>query len=331
MRSVRLSRRSFIATLGGLTAASSLVRPSSAADTFTMRLNLSTAANSANALAALRLAVAVNRRSNGRLKIEVYPSGQLASEVESIDALINGVLDLAMQAAANLVPLVPQLQVFDLPFLVRNLDVGHRIVDGPIGTELFSQLQPKGLVELGCAGVLKELETTTKAIVRPEDMKGLRIRIQNSPVFAATYRALGAVPVPLDNNETLVALTQHAVDGIDINLDAAAAGKFYTVIRHVAMSHHFFTINTLIGSKRKIDALPPDLKTILIEESKANNRVWRSLFAERIADDIKLFKDNGSTFTEIQYAAFRKAVEPVYATYEGRFGGLIDRITRAAG
>jgi TRAP-type transport system periplasmic protein len=178
----------------------------------------------------------------------------------------------------------------------------------------------------------KEISTTTKAVVVPEDMKGLRMRIQNGAVFVATYQALGAIPVVIDATEVFVALQQRTVDAIDINLNAVREGKFYTLIKHVALANHILAVNPLFGSRRKIEGLPAPIQKIIKEEGRALEPFWRSLTAKQTAADVQTLKDNGVAFTEIQYAPFRKAMEPVYATFQARLGAdLLERVSRAAG
>ena len=282
--------------------------------------------------AALQLAAAVERRTNQQLKIEVYPSGQLAKEREAIDGLANGVIDLAIYSSSFLEPLFPRFQVFDMPFLFKDLTTGFRVLDGPVGSELLAELETKGIVGLGygIAG-RKELSTTNRAITVPDDMKGLRFRIVSGPIYVATYQALGAVPVTIDLAETYAALAQHTVDGIDVSLDAFTTGKYYSIVKHVALSNHVLSVMPLMASKRKVDALPPPLQKILREEGKAVIPYWRAQQAKRIIDDVAILKANGVAFTEIQYPLFRRAVDSVYDLIRAKLGSdYLDRVLRAA-
>jgi TRAP-type transport system periplasmic protein len=328
----RIARRDMLAAFGGLTATLGGVATCKAADTYTLRLSVPEAADSVFGLAALHFAAEVQRSSNGQLKVDVFPNGQLTKQDAAPEALISGVLDLSIVATGFLVQLLPRFQVFDLPFLVRDLAAGFRIFDGPIGQEFFADLEPKGIVGLTWgSGGFKELETTSKPVLMPENMKGLRIRCQNSPVFIATYQALGAVPVPLDVNEAFMALSQHVVDGLDINLQSFTTFKMYTVVKQVAMANHFLSVIPLLGSKRKIDALPPALQRILRAEGKALVPYWRSINDRETAKSVTFLKSNGVNFTQIEYPAFRAAMEPVYATFQSKLGSdLIERVKRAS-
>jgi TRAP-type transport system periplasmic protein len=331
----RLARRRFLCAAGAfaLPAAVPLAcRAATAA--YTLRMGVAEAATSVFGRAAVRLATSVERRSRGQLLIEVYPNGQLASQTEMINGLTSGVVDLTLTSSSLLVPLVPRCQVFDMPFLFKNIEAAARVLDGSIGDELLAEVETKGIAGLawGISG-FRELETTTKAIVVPEDMKGLRFRILAGQIFVATYQALGAIPVTIEISETFTALSQHTVDGVDFPLTSFTTSKLYTSagVKHLANSNHLLSVEPLLGSKRKIDALPIPLQKILRAEGMAFIPYWRSLAAEETIADTQILKSNGVTFTEIQYPAFRKAVEPVYTAFQSRLGAdLLDRVSRTA-
>ena len=331
----RPSRRYLVRTLGGfgLAASGSVGGGVRAAETYTMRLNVPTIAASVMGDAGIHFATAVGRRSNGQLKIEVYPNGQLATQQAAIDALASGVLDFAIESSSFLVQALPRFEVLDMPFLFKDLASGFRVLDGPIGAELFAELEPKGIIGLGWGlNGLKEIETISRSVVVPEDMKGLRVRITAGSVAVATYQALGAIPIVVDYSEVFVALTQHTVDAIETPIDGIVLNKWYTVLRHIAMSHHGFSVTPLLGSKRRIDALPPALQKIVKEEARAAVPYWRTLYTQRTAENVQSLRKAGVELTQIQYAPFRKAVQPVYATVQARIGGdFLERINRIAG
>ncbi len=333
MNRTRTTRKIALELLAGACAAGSpALRRAAAADTITMRLGITTPITAVFGQVAAHFALAVERRTREQLKIEVYPSGQLAKEAESIGALASGVLDLQIQSTAFVQALVPQYQALDLPFLFKDTDAAFRVLQGPIGDELFAALEPKGIVGL-CWGTggFRELQTV-KPVTVPEDMKGLRIRIQPGQVYVAMMQALGAVPVTIDFAEVFTALTQHTIDGADLNVDGFASSKLYSVVKNMAMSNHIFSTVTLLGSKRKVDALPKELRDALKLEARALVPFWRATSVKQIAEEIVLFRQNGVKITEIQYPAFRKAMDPVYATFASRLGGdFIERISRAAG
>jgi TRAP-type transport system periplasmic protein len=330
----RHSRALVLRTLGalGVPAGFGPACRAAAAETYTLRYALSLNAASLQGMAALHFAAAVGRRSNGQMRIEVYPDGQLAKEQEMVDALSSGVIDIATKSTPWLVPLFPRFQVFDAPFLFKDTTSAFRVLDGPIGDDLFADLEAKGILGLGWGfDGFKELWTRAKSVTVPEDLKGLRMRIQPGVINVATYQALGVIPLAIDIAEAYTALTQRTVDGVDNPVGGFIAAKFYTLIKHAAMSNHILSAIPLMANKRKLEALPANLQKIIKEEGKAVVPFWRASYARQASIDIQFLKNNGVAFNEIQYAAFHKAVEPVYALVQAKVGGnLIERIGRSA-
>jgi TRAP-type transport system periplasmic protein len=328
MRAQSLSRLGFFAIAG---AASALPRTARAASAHTLRFNCPQAENSQLGIIASRFGSELKRRSNGQIELEVYFNGALASQQGSIDMLGSGALDFTLQNNSLLVPMSVGYQLFDLPFLVPDLPAGYRVLDSTVGSTIAGPLESHGLIQLGwCVSGMKTFETTSKAIVVPEDMKGLRFRIQGGPIYAATYQSLGAIPIVIDVAEIFVALTQHTIDGLDPGLDSFVAGKWYTVCRHVAISNHALAINPMLASKKNISALPEPLQKVVRDAGRAADLYARTVLEQRLADATQFLKGNGVAFTQIQYPAFRKAVEPVFVSAQPKLGTLISRAMRAA-
>jgi TRAP-type transport system periplasmic protein len=329
-------RKWFLRTsLGAIAAAgpvASYARPVAALESYTLRMSLATSATTSWNISAAQWAEAVGRRSNGRLKIEVYPNSQLAKEQESIDGLQTGLVDLTFQNSTFLEPLFPKVQAFGLPFMLRNAAAALRVVDGPIGNEIFADFKAKGILGLfwGFTG-FRELETPGKVIRVPEDMRGMRFRIQGGTVNTAMAQAVGAIPVTIDYSEMRSALAQHTIDVVDSTLVSVGSNKLYTLVKTVAMTNHIFSLQPLIASRSKIEALPADLQKIIFDETKAIIPAWRALTLQQTAEATQLLKDQGMVFNEIAFPAFRKAMDPVYAMLQSKLGGnMVQRISRIA-
>jgi tripartite ATP-independent transporter DctP family solute receptor len=328
----RLVRGQFAVALAAMGSAQLRARSAVAAESYTLRMSVAGPNGGSMVDSGLQFAQAVHRRTNGQVTIETYPNAQLAKQEESIDAMANGVIDLAMVSSSFLVPRVPRFQIFDVPFLFKDIASAFKVMNGPLGNEFLSDLESKGVLGLtwGTAG-FKELGTTNRVVTAPEDMKGLRIRIASGPVFVATYQALGAIPVALDTSETFTALTQHTIDGMDNALWVVSAGKFYTVIKHVAMLNLILSVVLLMGSKRRLEALPANLLAAVRDEGKRLTGPFRVATDKQNADAVQILKANGVQFTEGNYAVFRRAVEPVYAMVQARLGGdLLERVSKTA-
>ena len=313
-------RRRFLGTLLATQTGIPWAARAADADTYTMRLSLPIPAATIMGVSMTRFAAAAGRRSNGRLKIEVYPSGQIATETATIQDLPSGVLDFACQSTALLSILLPQFQIFDVPFLFKDLNAVNRFVDSHLMHDLLDQLDAKGIELLGWGfNGFKELESNRPVAV-PDDMKGMRVRIQSGAGYVATYQALGAIPIVIDASELFTALTQRTVDAIDVSIDAFTTQKFYTAVKNIAMLDHIISVSPLMASKRKLATLPPDLQKIIREEAKSVSQFWGAATLQRIADAIKFLRENGAIFSNVQHPAFLKAIEPAYTVFRSRIG-----------
>jgi TRAP-type transport system periplasmic protein len=326
MAFMRRSRRRFVGALSAIGVP--IVCPRlAAADQYTMRLGTAVVASSPLGQAGVRFASAVARRTSGQLKIEVYPNGQLGQQQETVDGLTTGVIDFALTSTSFLQQMFPRFQLFDMPFLCKDLNAAYRLIDGRIGTELFGELESRGIIAYGWAiNGSRQIETTTKTVIVPEDMKGVRIRIQPTAVFVAVYQALGAIPLSVDLAEVPAALSQHTLDGVDFAIGAFTTQQLYASCKHVAMSNHGISPQVLLASRRKIEALPQRFQKVLKEEGRGVVPSWRSAIVREEAASLQLLKQKEVVFSEIQYAPFRKAVEPVYVTMQSKIGSdLIER------
>jgi TRAP-type transport system periplasmic protein len=328
----KLFLANWVGALAAIGAAAASVSRASAADSYTFRMSTSASATTPWTVAATRLAAAVGRRSNGRLKIEVYPNAQLANQHDSIVGLTTGLVDLTIQASVFSEPEFPQLQVLSLPFMFKDIAAAYRVLDGPIGGEFAAAFATKGILGFGwgSSGV-RELETVSKPVRSPEDMRGLRFRIQGGAVNVAMAQALGSIPVTIDVAEVYTSLMQHTIDAVDSSPDGVMDQKSYMALKYLALTHHLPVVQPILGSKSKIDALPADLQQILREEAKAVIPPWRAAAVRAGADAMEALKGKGMILTEIDYPAFRKAMDPVYTGLQSRLGGdLVQRVSRAA-
>ena len=220
-----------------------------------LRLNILAPANSLHFTAfanGYARAAGADERAVGS-ETELYTNAQLAPEQETVGALVSGVIDLAMSPTIYLQGLVPRLRAFDLPFLFKDAAAVFRVLDGPLGNELSTDLEAKGIVALAWGGGgFREFGTTSKAISEPADMRGLRMRFQASPIYTSMSQALGIVPVSVDISELYVALQQHTVDGADLVLDSVPGRQ---ILRddhpHRALESHLFDASSRSLPRRR--------------------------------------------------------------------------------
>ena len=263
----------------------------------------------------------------------LYLNGTLAKEQASITGLQTGVVDMTTQTTAFVEPLIPRVQALDLPFLFARRQNAERLLDGDVGRELFAELAQKGIVGLawGTAG-WREFEFRDTRVKEPADMRGLRMRIQNGPVYVSMMKALGAIPVVIDFSETYTALAQKTIDGLDIPLTTILAQKFNEVTRNIALSNHLYNPGPLLMSKQRYDSLTPEQQRVLVDASRDILPIWRNTFADAHTAAIEECKSKGVAVDAVDYPAFKRAMAPVYAEYRERLGrDVVDRIIKIAG
>ncbi|HEY9343928.1 MAG TPA: TRAP transporter substrate-binding protein, partial [Inquilinus sp.] len=201
----------------------------------------------------------MDQRTGGRIKIQVFNNAQLGAEKDTIEQTRFGVIDMNRVNTAPFNNLVPETQVLGLPFLFRSVDHMHKVVDGSIGDEILKAFEPHGLVGLAFydSGA-RSFYTTKKAIRSIDDMKGLKIRVQQSDLWIAMMQAFGANPTPMPFGEVYSSLETGVVDGAENNWPSYESSRHFEVAKHYTLTEHSLTPEVLVISKISWDRLTPD-------------------------------------------------------------------------
>ena len=281
----------------------------------------------------LRYADNVKAKTGGAIEVQVYGSGELGSQVNILTGLQTGIIDLCAHTSGFIDTLFPQFQVMDLPFLFSEPAQAEQVLDGPVGKELADLMPTKGIYALGYGyWGWRVTSTIDRKLTKPEDMKGLKIRVQPGPIFSGTYRALGANPIAIDLSEVYLALSQKTIEAIELPIVALPAAKFYEVVKVVNLTNHVYNAGVMMVSKRKFDALSPDLKEKLRSASADLSKDWRKTIADKTGETAEFLKTQGLTINEVDRAAYRKASEGVYTEFRDKIGGaLYDAVIKQVG
>jgi tripartite ATP-independent transporter DctP family solute receptor len=280
---------------------------------------------------AQRFAAALAERTHGRMKVDVFPGGTLGSETNIVAGLQTGTVDFTMHTAGYVQGYVPSIGVLDMPFVFKDKRAGQRVLAGEIGKQLASDALAKNIVVLGWAqNGWRNIETVDKPIYRPADLKGLKIRIQAGPIFAAMFKTVGAVPVVIDAGDLYVALQQKTAEGLEIPLPSTISFKTYEVAKHIALSHHVYNATLFMASKPKLDALSSADQQIVRATGAEAAAHWFDVAGKADDDALKFCQQHGSQVTRIDYNEFRTAMSPVYEEARARFGDLVPKLLAAA-
>lgn len=272
----------------------------------------------------------LRERTNGRHSIAVFHSRQLGEEKETIEQTRVGAIDLNRTNVAPLADIVPELNVLSLPFLFQSVDHLHTVLEGPIGTEILASLERYGLVGLAYydSGA-RSIYNATRPIRTIADVRGLRVRVQQSEVMIEMLRALGATPIALPFGQVSTALTTQIIDGAENNWPSYVTNGHHRIARHLTLTEHTMSPEVLVMSKRAWDELSAEDKVIFREAARASARFMRNIWRSWEEQARKDAESSGVTLTTtFDRAPFERAMEPVYQRFMAneRIRDLVTRI-----
>ncbi len=264
-------------------------------------------------------------RTNGRVKVEVYPNSQLFKDGEEMEALQLGSVQMLAPSLAKFGPLgVREFEVFDLPFMFDNYAELHTVTDGAVGKSLFRKLEGKGIVGLAYWDNGFKVMSANKPLRTPEDMKGLKMRIQSSKVLTDEMRALGAIPQVMAFSEVYQAMQTGVVDGSENTPSNMFTQKHHEVQKYITLSDHGYIGYAVIVNKKFWDGLPADVRTMLESAMKDATKVSNESAQKDNDDAMEGIRKSGKseiiTLTAAQKAAWKKALVPVHKENESRVG-----------
>jgi tripartite ATP-independent transporter DctP family solute receptor len=258
---------------------------------------------------------AVEKRTGGALKIDVFHSSQLGKEEDIIEQIRQGANIGQNTDSARMGNYVPGIAVMNGPYFVETLEDVAKLRKSPTVVKWQQELADKfGLKVLSFNWVQGYRHFfTNKPVRKPDDLKGLRIRTPPAPIWQESIRALGATPVAMNFGDMYPGLQQRAIDGVELVYNNIPGGRFYEVLKFASETRHIMLINFEVVSAKWFDGLPKALQQALVEEAdKAGEATSRRIF--RLEDEVEQqLKKRGMTIVEdVDLAAFRKAGEKAY-------------------
>lgn len=308
----RLANLGFVVgLLAALPAGSALAQ-----DAIVLRAGHSAAPTEPYHLALQKMAEIVEERSDGRLKIEVFPASQLGTEREMVEGLLLGTIDIAVPGAGTLGNFVPELNVLGLPFLYRDNTHWEHVVDGDVGELLGGKMAEVGFKPLGYyfSGA-RHIMTVDKPINSIDDLAGLKMRVPPSDVMVKGMDAMGATATPIAYNELYSALQSGVVDGAEAANSNYYAMKFYEVAPNWAMLSWLLGYNVKIMSQDRFAELPDDLQQILVEAAAEATALERELYYASETEKFDLLVQEGVKVTNPPREPFVEAATSIYGDF----------------
>jgi tripartite ATP-independent transporter DctP family solute receptor len=274
----------------------------------------------------------VEERTGGRIKIQMFHSRQLGDEKDTLEQTRFGVIDITRVNTAPLNNLVPETLVAGLPFIFRDTAHMQKAMDGEIGEDIGRGTLAHGLVTLAYydSGA-RSFYTKPRAVPEPSDLKGLKVRVQQSDMWVALMRAFGANATPLPFGEVYSALQTGVVDGAENNIPSYLTSRHFEVAKFYTKTEHSLSPEILAMSKRSYDKLAKPDQEIIRAAAKESVPHMRKLWVAMEDTAFKQVVEGGTQIVEADKPAYAKLVQPVYDQFvkDTKLKALVERIRAA--
>jgi len=318
-------------------AALALAGPASAQAPIVIKFSHVVASDTPKGKAAEKFKELAEKYTNGKVKVEIYPNSTLYKDKEELEALQLGAVQMLAPSNSKFGPIgIREFEVFDLPYILPDLNTLRKVTDGPLGERLLKLLDSKGMTGLAYWDNGFKQMSANKKLIAPADYKGLKFRIQSSKVIEAQFRALGAIPQVMAFSEVYQALQTGVVDGQENTWSNIYTQKMHEVQKYATVTNHGYIGYVVVVNKKFWDGLPGDIRDQLSKAMKEATEFGNGQSAKENDEALEAIKKSGKTeiitLTHDQDEAMRKAMMPVYKDVASRVGQpLIDEFLKATG
>ncbi|WP_210543704.1 TRAP transporter substrate-binding protein [Rhodoferax sp. PAMC 29310] len=267
--------------------------------------------------------------TNGRIKMKMYPGAVLGQEKEAVEQVQIGAIQIARISLGVVGPVAPDVDVFNMPFVFRNIAHMRAVIDGPIGAELLEKVtnSPARLVALGWMDGGARSLYTKKLVKTPADMAGIKVRMMGNPLFVDTMNAMGGNGISMSYGEVFSALQTGVIDGAENNPPSFFTSNHYTTgTKYYAQTNHLIIPELLVMSKVTWDKLTPADQTLMKKVAREAQMEQRVLWDKSVAEYTEKLKAAGIEFVQVDQKLFFDATAPVRAKYGAKFADLMKRI-----
>lgn len=264
----------------------------------------------------------INEKSGGSLETTLYYDTALGDATSMVEGLVQGTIDIGISGTAYFSSLVPEVEVFQLPFLFNSLDEARTAVEGGAKDIIFNKFEDVGIVGLAFwENGFRELTNNVKPIKTPDDLKGIKMRTLPSTVQVKCWEALGAVATQIDASELYTALQQGTVNAEENPLHEVVSRKFYEVQPYVTLTDHVYTPFMMGMSKITWDKLSDEQKTIIMDAAKLGQQQQRTFNEKATAAAVETLEKNGVTIEKNpDKDAFKKIATSVWSVFTDQYG-----------
>ena len=282
-----------------------------------------------NVVAVENMGKKLDAATNGRLKIQTFPGGVLGGEKEMIEQTQFGAINILRTSLGPVGTVVPEVNVFNMPFVFRSQDHMRAVIDGAIGDELLAKISasPAKLVAIGWMDGGSRSLYTKKPVRSPADLKGQKVRMMGNPLFVDTMNAMGGNGISMGYGEVFTALQTGVVDGAENNAPSFFTSNHYsTGAKFYTQTNHLIIPELLVVSKVTWDKFSKDDQALLKKFGREAQLEQRALWDKSVEDYTAKLKAAGVEFINVDTKAFYDATAPVRAKYGANYADLMKRI-----
>jgi TRAP-type transport system periplasmic protein len=257
----------------------------------------------------------VEERSKGRIRVNVFPAAQLGAEVAMVEGLRLGSIDVACANAPNAAAFVPELGLFSVAYLFKDIAHFERVVNDPAFAQRVDDIiasKKIGIKRIGfyAAGV-RNIYSRKGSVGAPDDLKGIKIRVQNNPIEVKVWRAFGAIPTPMNFGEVYQALQSGVLDAAENGLAVIESNKHHEAAKFITQSEHQRNLSALYINEKKLASMPADLQKIVLEAAAQAAVHERKRDAELVAAAAASLKAKGAVLTVPDKSKFIALIAPI--------------------
>ncbi|PWW12912.1 TRAP transporter substrate-binding protein [Mangrovibacter plantisponsor] len=259
-----------------------------------------------------QMAKEVKELSHGNMQIRIYPSSQMGSARETMELLQNGALDMTKGSASDLESFDNVYAIYNLPYLFKNQQHFNNVVYGEVGKEIMNSTKDKGFFTMAAYVAGTRSFYAKKPITKPEDLKGMKIRVQASPTTLKMIELMGGSPTPISFGEVYTAMQQGVVDGAENNVPSWVQTRHIEIAKVFSEDEHTSIPDFLVMSTKTWNKLTPEQQQILAKAATDSEVYEQKLWDEVDKESREKATSMGATFVKVDKAPFRAAVKPLY-------------------
>lgn len=279
--------------------------------------------------AVIHMGEKLSQQTNGRISIKMFPNGQMGDEGATLEKTRAGAIDILRVSMAPVGGILPEVSVFNMPFVFRGADHLHHVLDGDVGTQLGQKITDSnlGLVFLGWMDAGSRSLITKKPIKTLDDLKGVKIRLQNNPIGLDAFKAMGANPVVLPVGDVFASLQTGVIDAAENNEPTFDTENYVVAgTKYYDRTEHFMIPEVFVISKKKWAKLSSDDQTLIAKLAKEAQAEERVLWAQYVEKSTKKLQSQGVQFIDVDKKTFIDATAPVREKYGKEYSTLLKEI-----